>query len=103
MVVTIPYKVPSQFHESIFPPRTRRDGIFTSLWSPGIDSNESIPPACVPDGPVQQPISCSRFLAPIDCYQIPAPSKNTGTLHLFKDDMTVILLRGNFIHDLGDQ
>jgi hypothetical protein len=45
-----------------------RDGIFKLLRSPGIDFNESIPPAYVVwrAGPVP-----TRFLAPIDFYKIP--------------------------------
>ncbi len=44
-----------------------------------IDSKELIPPAYVaPDGPVRQPYSYSRFLAPIDCSKIPAPQNGAN-------------------------
>jgi hypothetical protein len=46
-------------------------GIFKLLWSPGIDSTESIPPACSPAGRYENPIP-TRFLASIDYLKIPA-------------------------------
>jgi hypothetical protein len=48
------------------PPRA---SIFKRLWSPGIDSKGSIPPAYVAGR--YNPIP-TRFLAPIDCLKIPA-------------------------------
>ncbi len=47
-----------------------RGGIFKLLRSPGIETEESIPPCCLA-GRYDSPIP-SRFLVPIDCYTIPA-------------------------------
>ncbi len=45
--------------------------IFKRLWSPGIDSKESIPPAYeARRAGTNNPIP-TRFLAPIDCLKIP--------------------------------
>ncbi len=45
--------------------------IFKRLWSPGIDSEEWIPPAYVAWRAYDKPIP-TQFLAPIDCLKIPA-------------------------------
>jgi hypothetical protein len=47
-----------------------RDGIFKLLRSPGIESEEPIPPAYVaPAGRYDNPVP-TRFLTPIDCSKI---------------------------------
>jgi hypothetical protein len=66
--------------------RVDRDSFFKFLRSPGFDSKETIPPGweSIPgllkrftntgsSGPVRQPYS-TRFIAPLDCYKIPAQS-----------------------------
>jgi hypothetical protein len=50
-------------------------GIFILLWSPEIDSEESIPPAYV--AWYENPIP-TWFLAPIDCFKIPAQVTISG-------------------------
>jgi hypothetical protein len=47
--------------------------ILKLLWSPGIDSKELIPPAYALEGLYNNPIP-ARFLAPLDCSKVPAPS-----------------------------
>jgi hypothetical protein len=46
--------------------------IFKRLWSPGIDSQELIPPAYLAWRPGTTTPITTRFLAPIDCSKIPA-------------------------------
>ncbi len=52
----------------------RTEAVFLKLlWSPGIDSKELIPPAyalaCLYNNPIP-----ARFLDPLDCSNVPAPS-----------------------------
>jgi hypothetical protein len=51
----------------------RPEAVFLKLlWSPGIDSQELIPPAYALAGLYNNPIP-ARFLAPLDCSKVPAP------------------------------
>jgi hypothetical protein len=52
--------------------KTNRGRIFTTLWNPGIDSKELIPPVYALLGLYNDPIP-ARFLAPLDCSKVPAP------------------------------
>jgi hypothetical protein len=58
--------------------RSARARIFKRLWSPGIDFKESIPHVYVARaGPYDNPIP-TRFLAPVKCLKILAPTVPRG-------------------------
>jgi hypothetical protein len=76
---------------------TCRARIFKLLWSPGIDSKEPIPPACVAwRARCHNPIP-TRFLAPIDCLKIQHSSPPIGKLESIEEKARYITHMNAFV------
>jgi len=71
-----------------------RGGIFKLLWSPGIDSKESIPPAYVALAGRYDNSIPTRLLAPIDCSKMSAQP----SWLIFNDDENGFLHLGYLLH-----